>query len=122
MIELPSDGIDRSRITERSFRLGEDAHQEIWLVCEEGANILRAFCLITLLTCQREVTDAVIYPNSARDNMFNLQWHSCFPAIGTCASPLLQQVFAHLIAEERPLLILRPTDFWMLSVLKIELD
>jgi len=59
--------------------LCKDLCQQIRLLCQEDANVLLSFRVAALLASQREIADAIIDPNGARNNVLNLQWDVFFP-------------------------------------------
>jgi hypothetical protein len=83
---------------------------------------LRPLGRVTRLAGNREVTYALGAAAHLGDDVLDLQRYARLAAVGTVMPPLLEEILAHLIVRQFPLLILHPTNLGMLQQLGVQLD
>src|SRR6266702_6292825 len=90
MEQFPPYGINHRRIFECPFRLSQDALEDLWLVLEKLSDIVCPLGNVARFTGQREIADAIGASLAPGMDVFNLQRHVAFPAVGASTLPLFQ--------------------------------
>jgi len=109
-------------ILERSLRLRQETREQVRLVPEELANVLSALLRVAGFARQAQVTDTAAPASCSWGHMFDLKRDVLRAAVRASTPPLLQQVFADLIAVERALAILDAADLRIVHEVCIEFD
>src|SRR5260221_9180949 len=94
----PAGHIHRRRIFQWGLGLGQYSCEDLRLLGEEYPNILRALGTIARFTRQSQIARPMRTPLGSCVNMFDLKRHRLRLTVGALPFPLLEQVFAHLIA------------------------
>ena len=118
--KLPPCGVDGGGIRQRALGLGQDALEQGGLLGQERLDWLRALGLVAAPAGQGQVGHPVTAATSLGVDVFDLERYVLDAAIGTLPSPLLQQVFAKLVAGQSPLLVLDALDVGVAHRLHVE--